>query len=65
MDKILEELENMKKISERVHRNVKREIIIKERENEVKELYEKMQLKMIGSVERESIKKNMKKRRKI
>ena len=64
MDKILEELENMKKISERVHRNVKREIIIKERENEVKELYEKMQLKMIGSVERESIKKEYEKKKK-
>ena len=64
MDKILEELENMKKISERVHRNVKREITIKERENEVKELYEKMQLKMIGSVERESIKKEYEKKKK-
>ena len=64
MDKILEELENMKKISERVHRNVKREIAIKERENEVKELYEKMQLKMIGSVERENIKKEYEKKKK-
>lgn len=64
MDKILEELENMKIISERVHRNVKREITIKERENEVKELYEKMQLKMIGSVERESIKKEYEKKKK-
>ena len=57
MDKILEELKNMQEFSKRVNKNLEREVKIKERQDEVKTLYENMQLKLIGSAERETAEK--------
>lgn len=53
MEKILEELKNMQEFSKRVNKNLEREVKIKERQDEVKTLYENMQLKLIGSADRE------------
>lgn len=53
MEKILEELKNMQEFSKRVNKNLEREVKIKERKDEVKTLYENMQLKLIGSADRE------------
>ena len=53
MDKILEELKKMEKINEKVERGLEYESQIKAKEENVKRLYENLQLKMIGSIDRE------------
>lgn len=53
MDKILEELKEMEKINEKVERGLEYERQIKAKEENVKRLYENLQLKMIGSIDRE------------
>ena len=54
MDKILEELKEMEKINEKVERGLEYERQIKAKEENVKRLYENLQLKMIGSIDREN-----------
>lgn len=54
MDKILEELKEMEKINEKVERGLECERQIKAKEENVKRLYENLQLKMIGSIDREN-----------
>lgn len=54
MDKILEELKEMEKINENVERGLEYERQIKAKEENVKRLYENLQLKMIGSIDREN-----------
>ena len=54
MDKILEELKEMEKINEKVERGLEYERHIKAKAENVKRLYENLQLKMIGSIDREN-----------
>lgn len=57
MEKILEEIKKLEEFSERVNKNKEREVIINKHDEDLKMLYEKMQLKMIGSSDREMVKK--------
>ncbi len=61
MERILEEIKKLEEFSERVNKNKEREVIINKHDEDLKMLYEKMQLKMIGSSDREIVKKNMRK----
>lgn len=63
MDKILEEMKKLEAFSERVNKNKEREVIINKHDEELKMLYEKMQLKMIGSSDREMEKKEYEERK--
>ena len=53
MDKILEELRNMEEINSDFKKNLENELAIKNKDEEIKAMYENVQLKMIGTVERE------------
>lgn len=57
MEKIIEEIKKLEEFSERVNKNKEREVIINKHDEDLKMLYEKMQLKMIGSSDREMVKK--------
>lgn len=57
MDKILEEFKNMEEVIKTAQKVKSGEDIIKNKENDVASLYEKMQLKMIGSPDREMVQK--------
>ena len=57
MDKILEEFKNMEEVIKTAQKWKSGEDIIKNKENDVASLYEKMQLKMIGSPDREMVQK--------
>ena len=66
MNKILEELKNMEEINSDFKKNLENEKALKGKEKELKEMYENLQLKMIGTEERsEALKEYEDKKNKI
>ena len=53
MDKILEELKKLEKINSEIKKNLENEKNLKVEENKLKKMYENLQLKMIGTEERD------------